>query len=113
MPSHDDGVYAVHYIARDRWHALRAPLSVKPSQVYNALCAQLSHISVKRSKRDVRVNFGKLLPRLTADLDAIWLAFAKELESSTWASTLKRSMARWARATRSLTSGWSWRRPRK
>lgn len=98
MRPHPDGVYAVHYIPTRRWSDLRAPCAVRPSQHYDALCAQLSHISVRRSRRDVRVDFGKMLPVLVADLEAIWCVFTSELQTTRWAAAMKRSIARWHKA---------------
>jgi hypothetical protein len=59
------------------------------------LCAQLSHISVNRSRRDLTVDFSKVVSRLSFDLLAAWCIFSHELESTPWASTLRRAVARW------------------
>ncbi len=98
MRPHPNGVYAVHYITRSRWQTLRAPCSVRPSQHYDVLCAQLSHISIRRSSRDVQVNFGKTLPVLVSDLETVWCVFTNELQATEWASRLNRAIARWHRA---------------
>lgn len=98
MRAHGDGVYAIHYIDRDEWTALRAPCSVRPCQHYKALSAQLSHISTRRSTKDVRVNFQKALPVVVADLENIWRVFSNALQSTRWAARLNRACARWHNA---------------
>ena len=109
MRPHPDGVYAIHYVAVDRWRAIMSKVSVRPSQNYSAMCAQLSHISVKRSRRNLRVNFAKKVAVLNSDLERIWRVFVLELAGSRWANTLRRAMERWrktnweARPARRLT----------
>lgn len=110
MRPHPDGVYAIHYVPPDRWRALMRNVSVRPSQDYSAMCAQLSHISVKRSRRDLRVNFARKVGVLKSDLEEIWSVFKFELEGTRWATTLRRATERWrktdwaGRSTRRLTS---------
>ena len=97
LSPHPDGVYAVHFVDAGSWKARRSSLPQRPRQRNDALCAQLSHISVKRSRRNFTINFGAGLRQLCADLDTAWCIFENELASSTWASTLARARARWSR----------------
>src|SRR3990172_7908706 len=79
-PPHNDGVYAVHYVPQHRLKALRGSFPQRPNQHYVPLCAQLSHISVRRSRRDLTVDFSRLVGPLALDLNAVWCIFQREVQ---------------------------------
>lgn len=93
---HADGVYAIHYVPN--WTRLRGALPQRPNQRYKAMCAQLAHISVRRSDRRNVVNFGAALPGLSTDLECAWGHFRTALRGTGWALLFRRAEARWRRA---------------
>ena len=97
---HRDGVYAAHfYRSVANWREVRKGVSERPSQLYDALSAQVVHISTKRTQRDVVVSFSPdEVDRLTSDLEAVWRRFLDNLAGTQWRRRLQRRAARWRQA---------------
>jgi hypothetical protein len=98
--AHSDGIYAAHFYRPARaWQRLLANGTQRPSQLYDALSAQVAHISVMRSRRDVVVSFSaEELDRLASDLELVWNQFLAGLGTTRWRSRLQTRAGKWRQA---------------
>ena len=94
---HRNGVYAIHYLpASVEWKAIRTSLPRFPSEKYEAMSAQLAHVSTSRSKRNA-ADFEAEIERIASDLKAVWTRWREELDSSS-ASQIDQAVADWLAA---------------
>jgi hypothetical protein len=92
---HPDGVYAAHYFpSLAEWKAARLDCPQFPNELYPALCAQLSHISVRRSQRDPTTDFSRDIARLVVDLTAVWERFLSTVITE-WVVRFRRRRQHW------------------
>lgn len=95
---HHNGVYAVHYVAAPTdWAGIRDRLSRWPNQRYDALSAQLAHISVLRTAGGAP-DFAAEITRLSEDLNRVWADWRQQLQATPWATAVDAQVAHW-RAT--------------
>ena len=95
--AHPDGVYAANFFKPGVWKTRIRAVPSRPSQLYEALSAQLVHISVKRNHRDVIVDFTEeRVDRLLRDLEAVWRLFLECLANTQWHDRIQRRAAKWS-----------------
>lgn len=93
---HVDGVYAAHFVPDlAAWKQIRGAAPQGPNQRYDALCAQVAHISVRRNQRDVVTDFSAEISGLGEDLSVVWDRFLGAIKGTEWHRRFVRRAAKW------------------
>jgi hypothetical protein len=96
---HKDGIYAVDYLPDSfDWVSSRNGLSPLPSQCYDAISAQLSHISIARSTKNGPFDFAAEIEEIASALSAAWDRWRTGLESTSWGPAIDVKVKEWRAA---------------
>ena len=96
---HPNGIYAAHYLPPGvDWTAIRKQFPQLPDQCYDAISAQLSHVSVARTSQNGARDFAAEIGQVATDLDAAWNRWRTELQATPWAAALDVEVSRWQAA---------------
>jgi hypothetical protein len=88
---HRDGIYAAHYVPP--WPAALSNLPRRPNESYDAISAQLAHLSVGRIAGNGVRDFDAEIDAIGADLMRVWDRWRADLNGSAWARQLDAALA--------------------
>jgi hypothetical protein len=95
---HPNGIYAAHYLpAGADWITIRSGFPQRANQRYDAMSAQLAHLSTARLGTTTH-DFDSDIDQIAAGLGAIWKQWRQLLNGTPWATAIDSAVTAWQAA---------------